>query len=126
MIEDLKQCATVEAGPPGQRHRLGCRDLLEDTPAIVLFGPLLFPVARAIGIHEVHYAMTVFFALGLGLFAPAFGVGFHASLRHRPRRPGPGDATCVAVLRGAGGGIGSDRGDSLDLRGISVELRRLA
>ena len=53
--------------------------VLEGIPAIVLFGPLLFPVARAVGIHEVHYAMTVVFAMGLGLFAPPFGVGFYAA-----------------------------------------------
>lgn len=53
--------------------------VLEGIPAIVLFGPLLFPVARAIGIHEVHYAMVVIFAMGLGLFAPPFGVGFYAA-----------------------------------------------
>ena len=33
--------------------------VLEGIPAIVLFGPLLFPIARALGIHEVHYAMVV-------------------------------------------------------------------
>jgi tripartite ATP-independent transporter DctM subunit len=53
--------------------------VLEGIPAIVLFGPLLFPVARAIGVHEVHYAMVVIFAMGLGLFAPPFGVGFYAA-----------------------------------------------
>src|ERR1700727_301962 len=29
--------------------------VLEGIPAIVLFGPLLFPIARAVGVHEVHY-----------------------------------------------------------------------
>lgn len=53
--------------------------VLEGIPAIVLFGPLLFPVARALGVHEVHYAMVVIFAMGLGLFAPPFGVGFYAA-----------------------------------------------
>ena len=53
--------------------------LLEGIPAIVLFGPLLFPVAQALGIHEVHYAMVVIFAMGLGLFAPPLGVGFYAA-----------------------------------------------
>jgi tripartite ATP-independent transporter DctM subunit len=52
---------------------------LEGIPAIVLFGPLLFPIARAIGVNEVHYAMVVVFAMGLGLFAPPFGVGFYAA-----------------------------------------------
>ena len=53
--------------------------VLEGIPAIVLFGPLLFPVARAMGVNEVHYAMVVIFAMGLGLFAPPFGVGFYAA-----------------------------------------------
>ena len=53
--------------------------VLEGIPAIVLLGPLLFPAARALGIHDVHYAMTVVLAMGLGLFAPPFGVGFYFS-----------------------------------------------
>jgi tripartite ATP-independent transporter DctM subunit len=53
--------------------------LLEGIPAIVLFGPLLFPIARAVGIHEVHYAMVVILAMGIGLFAPPLGVGYYAA-----------------------------------------------
>ena len=53
--------------------------VLEGIPAIVLFGPLLFPVARAMGVHEVHYAMVVILAMGIGLFAPPFGVGFYGA-----------------------------------------------
>jgi len=53
--------------------------VLEGIPAIVLFGPLLFPVARALGINEVHYAIVVVLAMGMGLFAPPFGVGFYAA-----------------------------------------------
>ncbi|MCX7365662.1 MAG: TRAP transporter large permease, partial [Alphaproteobacteria bacterium] len=53
--------------------------VLEGIPAIVLFGPLLFPIARAVGIHEVHYAMVVILAMGIGLFAPPLGVGYYAA-----------------------------------------------
>jgi TRAP-type C4-dicarboxylate transport system permease large subunit len=53
--------------------------VLEGIPAIVLFGPLLFPIARTVGIHEVHYAMVVILAMGIGLFAPPFGVGYYAA-----------------------------------------------
>jgi len=53
--------------------------VLEGLPAIVLFGPLLFPVAKAMGVHEVHYAMVVILAMGIGLFAPPFGVGFYGA-----------------------------------------------
>src|SRR6476659_5246866 len=53
--------------------------VLEGIPAIVLLGPLLFPIARQVGIHEVQYAMVVTLAMGIGLFAPPFGVGYYAA-----------------------------------------------
>ena len=53
--------------------------VLEGIPAIVLLGPLLFPIARQLGIHEVHYAVVVVLSMGLGLFAPPLGVGYYAA-----------------------------------------------
>ncbi|SJZ81689.1 TRAP transporter, DctM subunit [Enhydrobacter aerosaccus] len=53
--------------------------VLEGIPAIVLFGPLLFPMARAAHVNEVHYAMVVILAMGVGLFAPPLGVGYYAA-----------------------------------------------
>ena len=53
--------------------------VLEGIPAIVLFGPLMFPIARQVGVHEVHYSMVVILAMGIGLFAPPFGVGYYAA-----------------------------------------------
>jgi tripartite ATP-independent transporter DctM subunit len=53
--------------------------VLEGIPAIVLFGPLLFPIAKQVGVHEVHYAMVVILSMGIGLFAPPFGVGYYAA-----------------------------------------------
>jgi tripartite ATP-independent transporter DctM subunit len=52
---------------------------LEGIPAIVLFGPLLFPAARVLGINEVHYAMVVLLSMGLGLFSPPFGYGYYTA-----------------------------------------------
>ena len=53
--------------------------VLEGIPAVVLFGPLMFPIARQVGVHEVHYAMVVVLAMGIGLFSPPFGVGYYAA-----------------------------------------------
>jgi tripartite ATP-independent transporter DctM subunit len=53
--------------------------VLEGIPAMVLFGPLLFPVAKAAGINEVHYAIVVVLAMGVGLFSPPVGIGFFAA-----------------------------------------------
>jgi TRAP-type C4-dicarboxylate transport system permease large subunit len=46
---------------------------------VVLLGPLLFPVAKSLGISEVHYALVAVMAMGLGLFAPPFGVGYYTA-----------------------------------------------
>jgi tripartite ATP-independent transporter DctM subunit len=53
--------------------------VLEGIPAIVLFGPLLFPIAKQVGVHEVHFAMVAILAMGVGLFAPPFGVGYYVA-----------------------------------------------
>jgi tripartite ATP-independent transporter DctM subunit len=53
--------------------------VLEGIPAMVLFAPLLFPIAHQLGIHEVHYAMVTILAMGLGLFAPPFGIGYYTA-----------------------------------------------
>lgn len=52
---------------------------LEGIPVIVLFGTLLFPIARAAGINEIHFAIAVVLAMSIGLFAPPIGVGFYQS-----------------------------------------------
>ena len=53
--------------------------VLEGIPAMVLFGPLLFPVAKEVGINDLHYAVVVILAMGIGLFAPPFGLGYYAA-----------------------------------------------
>lgn len=53
--------------------------ILEGIPAVVLFGPLLFPMARSLHINEVHYAMVAILSMGVGLFAPPFGVGYYVA-----------------------------------------------
>jgi TRAP-type C4-dicarboxylate transport system permease large subunit len=54
---------------------LGC--LLEGLPAIVLLAPLMFPIAKDLGIHPVHYAMVVVVAMNIGAIAliPAISIG---------------------------------------------------
>ena len=54
---------------------LGC--VLEGLPAVVLFAPLMFPIAKQFGVSEVHYSMIAILAMGVGLFTPPFGIGFY-------------------------------------------------
>ena len=72
--------------------------VLEGIPAIVLFGPLLFPIARQVGVHEVHYAMVVVLAMGIGLFAPPFGVGYYAACAISRINPDEGIGPIVGYM----------------------------
>ena len=72
--------------------------VLEGIPAIVLFGPLVFPIARQMGVHEVHYAMVVVLAMGIGLFAPPFGVGYYAACAVGRINPSEGMQPIVGYL----------------------------
>lgn len=58
---------------------LGC--LLEGLPAILLLAPLMFPIAKQLGINDVHYAMVVVTAMNIGLMMPPIGVGFYVACR---------------------------------------------
>jgi tripartite ATP-independent transporter DctM subunit len=52
---------------------------LEGAPALIIFGPLLLPVAAGFGIHPLHYGIVLIVAMGLGLFAPPLGLGLYTS-----------------------------------------------
>ena len=58
---------------------LGC--VLEGLPAIVLMGPLMFPIAKSLGINDIHYSMVVVTAMNIGLMTPPIGVGFYLACK---------------------------------------------
>ena len=49
--------------------------LLEGLPALLIFGPILFPIGRAVGVDPVHYGIVVVAATGIAFFLPPVGVG---------------------------------------------------
>lgn len=49
--------------------------LLEGLPALLIFGPILFPISRAIGLDPVHYGIVIIAAMGVAFFLPPVGVG---------------------------------------------------
>jgi C4-dicarboxylate transporter DctM subunit len=49
--------------------------LLEGLPALLIFGPILFPISRAIGLDPVHYGIVIVAAMGIAFFLPPIGVG---------------------------------------------------
>ncbi len=72
--------------------------VLEGIPSIVLFGPLLFPIARQLGVNEVHYAIVVVLAMGVGLFSPPFGVGYYSACAVSRINPNEGLKPIVGYL----------------------------
>jgi C4-dicarboxylate transporter DctM subunit len=49
--------------------------LLEGLPALLIFGPILFPISRVVGIDPVHYGIVIVAAMGIAFFLPPVGVG---------------------------------------------------
>jgi len=49
--------------------------LLEGLPALLIFGPILFPISRSIGVDPVHYGTVIIAAMGVAFFLPPVGVG---------------------------------------------------
>jgi tripartite ATP-independent transporter DctM subunit len=85
-----QQLATFMAGLPGGWIifmavtivvflLLGC--VLEGLPAIVLMAPLMFPIAKNLGINDIHYSMVVVTAMNIGLMAPPIGIGFYIACK---------------------------------------------
>lgn len=58
---------------------LGC--VLEGLPAIVLMAPIMFPLARGLGINDIHYSMVIVTAMNVGLMAPPIGIGFYIACK---------------------------------------------
>jgi tripartite ATP-independent transporter DctM subunit len=58
---------------------LGC--LLEGLPAVLLLAPIMFPIAKKLGIHDIQYAMVVVSSMNIGLMLPPVGVGFYVACR---------------------------------------------
>ena len=55
--------------------------MLEGLPAIVLMAPLMFPIAKNLGINDIHYAMVIVTAMNIGLMAPPIGIGFYLACK---------------------------------------------
>ena len=53
--------------------------VLEGAPALIIFGPLLTPIASQLGINPLHFGTVMVIAMGLGLFAPPIGLGLFAT-----------------------------------------------
>jgi C4-dicarboxylate transporter DctM subunit len=55
--------------------------VLEGLPAAVVLIPVIFPIAKQIGIHPIHFNVVLTAAVGIGLFLPPIGVGLLMALR---------------------------------------------
>ena len=53
--------------------------ILEGAAALIIFGPLLVPVAAQLGIDGLHFGVVLVIAMGIGLFAPPLGLGLYGA-----------------------------------------------
>ena len=53
--------------------------VLEGAAALIIFGPLLLPVAVKLGVNPLHFGVVLVIAMGIGLFAPPLGLGLYGA-----------------------------------------------
>ncbi len=53
--------------------------ILEGAPALIIFGPLLTPIALQLGVSPLHFGTVMVVAMGFGLFSPPVGLGLFAT-----------------------------------------------
>jgi C4-dicarboxylate transporter DctM subunit len=49
--------------------------ILEGLPALIVFVPVMYPIATQLGIDPLHYGILVIASIGIGIFMPPIGVG---------------------------------------------------
>jgi len=49
--------------------------ILEGLPAMIVFVPVMYPIALQLGIDPLHYGILVIASIGIGIFLPPIGVG---------------------------------------------------
>ena len=82
---------------------LGC--LLEGLPAVLLLAPIMFPIAKKLGIHEIHYSMVIVCAMNVGLMMPPIGVGFYVACRIGDAKPDDAMAAIWPYIAALLGGV---------------------
>jgi tripartite ATP-independent transporter DctM subunit len=50
--------------------------LMDGLPALLIFYPILYPIARQLGIHPIHFTLCAVAASGIGLILPPIGLVF--------------------------------------------------
>jgi len=53
--------------------------VLEGAAALIIFGPLLVPVATQLGVDPLHFGVVLVISMGIGLFAPPLGLGLYGA-----------------------------------------------
>jgi TRAP-type C4-dicarboxylate transport system permease large subunit len=53
--------------------------MLEGLPSLLIFGPLLLPLAAQYGINELHFGIVLIISMGIGMLVPPFGICYFAT-----------------------------------------------
>ncbi|WP_054181158.1 TRAP transporter large permease subunit [Trabulsiella odontotermitis] len=53
--------------------------VLEGAPALIIFAPILVPIAVQLGFNALHYGIVMILAMGFGLFSPPIGLGLYTT-----------------------------------------------
>jgi len=54
--------------------------LLEGFPAVIILGPIFYPIATQMGVSTLHFSIIIVACVGIGLFLPPVGVALFVAL----------------------------------------------
>lgn len=53
--------------------------VLEGAPALIIFAPILVPIALQLGFNSLHFGIVMVLAMSFGLFCPPIGLGLYTT-----------------------------------------------
>ena len=65
--------------------------LLEGFPAVIILGPIFYPIAATMSVNPLHFSITIVASVGIGLFLPPVGIGLFVAC-------GIGHATMTEII----------------------------
>ena len=99
--------------------------VLEGAAALIIFGPLLMPVAVKLGIDPLHFGVVLVVAMGIGLFAPPLGTRALRRLPDRQRADRADRQADHGISRPAAALLAGDCVRARDQHGVAARLRLL-
>ena len=99
--------------------------MLEGLPSLLIFGPMLLPLAAQYGINQLHFGIVLIIAMGIGTFIPPFGICYFVTCAVLESTVEESTSQVLAVSRHHDCGADIDRGRAVVQLGVTSGVASL-